>query len=82
MVATLALGLQPKQGLARLQAKRKPESEGKCEGMTLHTLKGTYTLGIWSLGGLPNFQRTIVGVRTQWIEDFIISLESYRNLNV
>jgi len=24
----------------------KPGSEGKCEGMSLHTLKGTSTLGI------------------------------------
>jgi len=77
IVATLALGSQPKQGLARLQAKRKPGSEGKCEGMTPHTPKGTYTLGIWSPGGLLNFQRTIVGVKTQWIEIFFISLESY-----
>jgi len=77
IVATVALGLQPKQGLARLQAKKKPGSEGKCEGMTLHTRKGTYILGVWSPGGLPNLQRTITGVKTQWIEDFFISLESY-----
>jgi hypothetical protein len=33
------LGSQPKQGLERLRAKRKPRSEGKCEGMNLHTPK-------------------------------------------
>jgi hypothetical protein len=54
-VATLALGLRLRQGLARLQAKKKPESEGKCEGMNLHIPKGASTLGVWSLDGLLNF---------------------------
>jgi len=49
------LGLRPRQGLARLRAKRKPESERKCEGMNPHIPKGASTLGIWNLGGLPNF---------------------------
>jgi len=53
-VATLALGSRPRQGLARLWAKRKPGGEGRCEGMNLHTPKGASTLGIWSLDGLPN----------------------------
>jgi hypothetical protein len=76
-VATLALGSQPRQGLARLRAKRKPKSEGKCEGMNLHIPKGASTLGIWSPNGLLNLQRAITGVKTQWIEKFFISLESY-----
>jgi hypothetical protein len=76
-VATLALGLRPRQGLARLRAKRKPKSEGKCKGMNPHTHKKASTLGVWSLGGLPNLQRAIAGVKTQWIEEFFISLESY-----
>jgi hypothetical protein len=54
IVATLALGSRPKQGLARLRAKRKPGSERKCEGMNPHTPKGASTLGVWSPGGLPN----------------------------
>jgi hypothetical protein len=45
-VATLALGSGPKQGLARLWAKGKLESEGKCEGMNPHAPKGTSILGI------------------------------------
>jgi hypothetical protein len=57
--------------------KRKPESEGKCEGMNLHTPKGTFTLGVWSLGGLLNLQRVIARVKTQWIDEFFISLEIY-----
>ncbi len=76
-VATLALGSRPRQGIARLRAKRKPGSEGKCEGMNLHTPKGNFALGVWSLGGLLNLQRVIVGIKTQWIEEWIISLESY-----
>jgi len=48
IVVILALGLRPRQGLTRLWAMRKPESEGKCEGMNLHTPKGAFTLGVWS----------------------------------
>jgi hypothetical protein len=76
IVATLALGSWPRQGLARLGAKRKPRSEGKCEGMNLHIPKGTSILGVWSLGGLSNIQRAIIGVKTQWIETFFISFET------
>jgi hypothetical protein len=64
-VATLALGLQPRQGLTRLWVKRKLGSERKCEGMNPHILKGVFTLGVWSLRGLPNLQRAIVRVNTQ-----------------
>jgi len=60
-----------------LQAKRKPGNERKCEGMNLNIPKGASTLGVWSLGGLPNFQRAIVGVKTQWIKKKIISLQNY-----
>jgi hypothetical protein len=63
--------------LARLWAKRKPESEGKCEGMNPHTPKGASILGVWSLGGPPNLQRVIARVKTQWIEELFISLKSY-----
>jgi len=44
-VATLALGSWSRQGFARLQAKRKPKSEGKCEGTNPHTPKRASTLG-------------------------------------
>jgi hypothetical protein len=60
-----------------LWAKKKPRSEGKCEGMNPHTPKGASTLGIWSPGGLLNLHRAIAKVKTQWIEEFFISLESY-----
>jgi len=45
--------------------------------MNPHTPKGASTLGVWSFGGFPNFQRAIVGVKTQWIEEFFISLKIY-----
>jgi hypothetical protein len=76
-VVTLALSSQQRQGLVRLRAKRKPGSEGKCEGMNPHTPKGACTLGVWSLGGLPNLQKAIVGIKTKWIEKFLISLKTY-----
>jgi hypothetical protein len=77
IVVALALGSRPRQGLARLQVKRKPRSEGKCEGTNPHTPKGNSTLGVWSPGGLWNLQKAIAGVKTQWIEEFFKSLEIY-----
>jgi hypothetical protein len=47
-VVTLALGSRPKQGIARLQAKKNPKSEGKCEGMNLHTFPRKFPL--WEFG--------------------------------
>ncbi len=38
--------------------------------------------GRWSPDGVPKLQRAIVGVKTQWIVTFFISLESYWNLDV
>jgi hypothetical protein len=34
-----------------------------------------FHFGSWSLGGLPNLQKAIVGVKTQWLEVFFISME-------
>jgi hypothetical protein len=44
--ATLALDSRPKQGLARLRAKKEAMNEGKCEGMNPHTPKGASILGV------------------------------------
>ncbi len=64
---TIALGLQPKQGLVKAQVERvtfhAPRSVGGCEEMNLHIPKWS-----WSVNGLPNFQKTIVWVKTHWIE--------------
>jgi len=57
--------------------RKKPGNEGKCEGMNPHIPKGASTLGVWSPDGLLNLQRAIARVKTQWIEDFFISLENY-----
>ncbi len=38
--------------------------------------------GSWSFDGLSNLQRAISGVKTHWIEDLLIPLESSWNLYV
>ncbi len=53
-----------------------PGSAKKCEGMNLHTPK-EFHFGSWTLSGLPNLQRVIVGIKTHWIEMFLISLEIF-----
>jgi len=58
-----------------------PRNVRRCEGMNPHTPK-EFHLGIWSLGGLPNFQRAIAGVKTQWLEEFFKSLESSWNVDI
>jgi hypothetical protein len=54
IVATLALGSWPRQRLARLWAKRKPQNEGKSEGMNPHTPKWASILRVWSPKSLEN----------------------------
>jgi hypothetical protein len=49
-----------------------PRGAKKCEGMNPHIPMWTPILGI----RLPNFQREIVGVKTHWIEVFLISLKT------
>jgi hypothetical protein len=89
-VATLALGSRPKQGLARLWTKR--EAQGghiscswECkrvwENEPSHFQVNSH-FGSWSPNGLSNFQRAIEGVKTHWIETFLISLESSWNVDV
>jgi len=52
-------------------------SARKCDGIDFRIPKGTPPVESWSLGGLPNVQKAIAGVKIQWIEKFFISLESY-----
>jgi hypothetical protein len=52
-------------------------SARKREGIDLHTPKGNPHFGSWSPGGLLNVQRAIIGFKTQWIEEFFISLKRY-----
>jgi hypothetical protein len=40
------------------------------------------SVGSWSLNGLLNLQRAILGVKIHWIEKLFISLESFWNVDV
>jgi len=51
------------------------ESVRKCEGTNPHTSR-EFHFGSWTPDGLPNFQRASSGVKTQWLEEFFISMES------
>jgi hypothetical protein len=44
--------------------------------------QGSSHFGSWSLGGLPNFQRAIAGVKTHWIEALLIWLKRSWNVDV
>ncbi len=86
---TLALGSQPKQGFAKVRAKTELGSHisysQECKRVQRiepsHSQVNSH-FGSWSPNGLLNFQRAIAGVKTHWIEKFLISLESSWNLNV
>jgi hypothetical protein len=43
--------------------------------MNLHTSK-EFHFRSWSPDGLLNLQRAIAGIKTQWLEEFFISMES------
>jgi hypothetical protein len=49
--------------------------------MNLHTPR-EFHFGNWSPSGLPNLQRAIAGVKIQCLEEFFISLESSRNVDI
>jgi hypothetical protein len=56
-----------------------------CEGVwgSEHShSQGNSHFGRWSLRGRPKLQRVILGVKTQWLVAFFISLESSWNLDV
>jgi len=53
-----------------------PRSVRRCEGMNPHTPR-EFHFGSSNPGGLPNLQRAISWVKTQWIEEFFISMESF-----
>jgi hypothetical protein len=89
IVATLALGTQPKQGGCKVVGQEgareslhmlpgMQESEGK---WTL-TLPREFNLGSWSPGGLLNLQKEILGVKTPWLEECFIPLESSWSVDV
>jgi hypothetical protein len=76
------------KGLQGCEPRRKPKVTqhipgivGECEGMNLYTSKESHFKS-WSPSGLPNFQKTIIGVKPQGLEAFLISLESSWNADV
>ncbi len=58
-----------------------PRSVRRCEGMNPHTPR-EFHFESWSPGGLPNLQRAIAGVKTQWFEEVFISLEISWKLDI
>jgi hypothetical protein len=85
-VVTLALGSRPRQkGLQGCRPRgspgvtpQPPGNVGKSEGMNSHIPKATPTLG----DGVPVESRIFRGVKTQWLEEFLISWKRFWNLNV
>jgi hypothetical protein len=89
LVATLALGLRPRQRVARLRVKRKTWE-------SFHMLPGVQRvwgnepshsqvnpmLGVGVPNGLPNLQSTIVEAKTHRLKEFFISLKNYWNVDV
>jgi len=53
------------------------ESAKECEGVNFHTRKWTPILGIRVPMGSQLFRGQNVGVKTLWIEELFISLESH-----
>jgi hypothetical protein len=88
-VATLALGLWPRQRGCKVVGQEKTQESHhilrKCrkvwESEPSHS-QGNSHFGRWSPDGLPKFQRAILGVKTQWLVTFFISLERSWNLDV
>jgi hypothetical protein len=86
IVTTLALGSRPKQGLARVRAKKEAwESQLMRKRVwgnePSHFLVNSH-FGSSSPNGFSKFQKEISRVKIHWIETFLISLESSWNLNV
>jgi len=88
-VATLALGLRPKQGFEKVRAKCEARSHISCSweckkvwgNGPSHSQMSSH-FGSSNPSGFLNLQSAIVGVKTHWIEDFLISLEISWNLDV
>ncbi len=85
-VATLTLASRRRQGLAKVRAKSELESYISCFRKSKRVWGNEHPhsqvsshFGSWSPNGLPNFQKAIVGVKSHWIENFLISLKSSWN---
>jgi hypothetical protein len=88
-VVTLALGSQPRRGLATGWAKRKLVSHISCSqkckkvwGNKPSHSQWSSHFGSWSFDGFTNLHTSITRVKTQWIEKLFIPLEIFWNVNV
>jgi hypothetical protein len=59
-----------------------PKSARECERNEPSHSQMNSHFGSWSPNGLSNFQKAIARVKTHWIEEFFISLESYWDVDV
>jgi hypothetical protein len=60
-----------------------PKRMGECEGMNLHIPKWVSTLGVRVLTDSRIFKKwLIVGVKTHWIKNLLISLKRSWNVDV
>jgi hypothetical protein len=82
-IATLALGSQLRQGLAKVRAESEAKSHFSCSwecrklwgNEPTHSQVGSH-FGNWNPTRLPNPQRAISGVETHWIEKSFIPLKN------
>ncbi len=59
------------------------KSARECEGMNSHIYSQVSShFRNSTIDGLSNFQIVITGVKTRWIEEFLISLKIFWNVNV
>jgi len=79
-VVTLALGSRPKQGFARLRAKREAREWKKVWGNEPSHSQKSFHFGSWSPGGLPNVQRAISRVKNQWLKEFFYTIRNLLKL--
>jgi hypothetical protein len=87
--ATLTLSSYQSKGLQSCEPKVKPESHisysQECRRVwgnePSHSQVGSH-FGSWIPNGLLNFQKAILRVKTHWIEEFFIPLESSWNIYV
>jgi hypothetical protein len=76
------LGSQPMQRLAKVWAKNEAQEVWENVREWTPTPQVNSHFGSWSPDGLSNFQKAIIGVKTHWIEEFLMSLESSWNVDV
>jgi hypothetical protein len=89
IIVTLTSSSWPRQGFAKVRAKRNPESHISCSwecgrvwgDEPPHSQVSSH-FGSWNPDGFSNFQRTIVGVKVHFIKEFLTSLESSWNVDV